>query len=186
MAARPEAESNRSAAADVNAGWDGTGVAAPALAFATPAARRLRRRPAVRLPRSARGAARLAGGCPALRVLRLHLGGDAAEGVVGVAAQRGDGADALHDDQGQHDRGLDKQRYLEKLNKQEVAEDQGRLRANLREVPQTSPLHKRYLDKLNQQGDEVEKHRADIKRQQEHEHARRKALDDFLASFSAD
>jgi hypothetical protein len=68
---------------------------------------------------------------------------------------------------------------------QAVAEDQGRPRANPREVPQSSPLHKRYLDKLNRQGDEVEKYRADIKKFQEQEHARRKALDDFLAAFSA-
>jgi hypothetical protein len=47
---------------------------------------------------------------------------------------------------------------------QAVTEDQGRLRANLREVPQSSPLHKRYLDKLNKQEDEVEKYRADIKK----------------------
>jgi hypothetical protein len=69
---------------------------------------------------------------------------------------------------------------------QAVTEGQGRLRANLREVPQSSPLHKRYLEKLNQQEDEVEKYRADIKRLQRQEHAQKKALDDFLASFSAD
>jgi TfoX/Sxy family transcriptional regulator of competence genes len=49
---------------------------------------------------------------------------------------------------------------------QAVAEDQARLRANLREVPQSSPLHRRYLDKLGRQGDEVEKHRADIQKLQ--------------------
>jgi septal ring factor EnvC (AmiA/AmiB activator) len=69
---------------------------------------------------------------------------------------------------------------------QAVTEDQARLRANLREVPQSSPLHQRYLDKLNQQEDEVEKYRAEVKRLQGQEHARRKALDDFLASFSAE
>jgi hypothetical protein len=69
---------------------------------------------------------------------------------------------------------------------QAVTEDQGRLRANLREVPQTSPLHKRYLDKLGKQEDEVEKYRADIKKLQAQEHDRKKALDDFLASFSAE
>jgi hypothetical protein len=47
---------------------------------------------------------------------------------------------------------------------QAVTEDQTRLRANLREVPQSSPLHQRYLDKLSKQEDEVEKHRADIKK----------------------
>ena len=69
---------------------------------------------------------------------------------------------------------------------QAVTEDQTRLRANLREVPQSSPLHKRYLDKLGKQEDEVEKYRAEIKRLQEQEHAQRKALDEFLASFSAE
>jgi hypothetical protein len=39
---------------------------------------------------------------------------------------------------------------------QAVADDQSRLRANLREVPQSSPLHRRYLDKLNQQEDDFE------------------------------
>jgi hypothetical protein len=69
---------------------------------------------------------------------------------------------------------------------QAITEDQTRLRANLREVPQSSPLHKRYLDKLGKQEDEVEKYRAEIKKLQGEEHARRKALDDFLAAFSAD
>ena len=69
---------------------------------------------------------------------------------------------------------------------QAVAEDQTRLRANLREVPQSSPLHKRYLEKLNKQEDEVEKYRAEIKNLQGQEHAQKKALDEFLASFSAE
>jgi hypothetical protein len=38
-----------------------------------------------------------------------------------------------------------------------VAGDQARLRANLREAPQTARLHQRHLDKLGRQGDEVEK-----------------------------
>jgi hypothetical protein len=49
---------------------------------------------------------------------------------------------------------------------QAVAGDQGRLRANLREVPQTSPLHKRYLENLGKQEGDVEKYRADIKKLQ--------------------
>jgi hypothetical protein len=68
---------------------------------------------------------------------------------------------------------------------QAITEDQTRLRANLREVPQSSPLHKRYLDKLGKQEDEVEKYRAEVKRLQAQEHTRKKALDDFLAAFSA-
>jgi hypothetical protein len=47
-------------------------------------------------------------------------------------------------------------------------------------------LHQRYLDKLGRQEDEVEKYRAEVKRLQGQEHAQKKALDDFLAAFSAD
>ena len=53
-------------------------------------------------------------------------------------------------------------------------------------MPQSSPLHRRYLEKLGRQEDEVEKYRAEVQKLQEHEHARRKALDDFLAAFSAE
>ena len=69
---------------------------------------------------------------------------------------------------------------------QAVAEGQRRPRASPREVPQTSPLHQRYLDKLGKQEDEVERYRADIKRLQGQEHTQKKALDDFLAAFSAE
>jgi hypothetical protein len=69
---------------------------------------------------------------------------------------------------------------------QAITEDQTRLRANLREVPQSSPLHKRYLDKLGRQEDEVEKYRADIQKLQAQEHTQKKALEDFLAAFSAE
>ena len=69
---------------------------------------------------------------------------------------------------------------------QAITEDQTRLRANLREVPQTSPLHKRYLDKLGKQEDEVEKYRAEVKKLQGQEHEQKKALDEFLAAFSAE
>jgi hypothetical protein len=69
---------------------------------------------------------------------------------------------------------------------QAITEDQTRLRANLREVPQSSPLHKRYLDKLGKQEDEVEKYRAEVKKLQAQEHEQKKALDDFLAAFSAE
>jgi hypothetical protein len=69
---------------------------------------------------------------------------------------------------------------------QTITEDQARLRANLREVPQSSPLHKRYLEKLGKQEDEVEKYRAEVQKLQAQEHAQKKALDDFLAAFSAE
>jgi hypothetical protein len=68
---------------------------------------------------------------------------------------------------------------------QAVAEDQARLGADLREVPQSSPLHKRYLDKLNQQEDEAENYRAEARKLQARGHARRKAPDYFPAALSA-
>ena len=53
-------------------------------------------------------------------------------------------------------------------------------------MPQSSPSHRRYLDKLGRQEDEVEKYRADIQKLQGQEHAQKKALDEFLAAFSAE
>ena len=47
-------------------------------------------------------------------------------------------------------------------------------------------MHKRYLEKLGKQEDEVEKYRAEVKKLKGQEHAQKKALDDFLASFSAE
>jgi hypothetical protein len=69
---------------------------------------------------------------------------------------------------------------------QTITEDQGRLRANLREVPQSSPLHRRYLEELGKREDEVEKHWAEAQKLQAQGHGRRKALDDFLAALSAE
>jgi hypothetical protein len=66
-----------------------------------------------------------------------------------------------------------------------VAEGQSRPRADLREVPQSSPSHRRYLDKLGRQEDEAEKYRADIKKLQAQGHARRKVLGDFPAALPA-
>ena len=69
---------------------------------------------------------------------------------------------------------------------QAITEDQTRLRANPREVPQSSPLHKRYLEKLGKQEDEVEKYRSEVKKLQAQEQEQKKALDEFLAAFSAE
>ena len=47
-------------------------------------------------------------------------------------------------------------------------------------------IGQRSLDKLNRQEGEAEKYRAEAQKLQDQEHARRKALDDFLAAFSAE
>src|SRR6266851_9044227 len=65
-------------------------------------------------------------GAGSASVRRLRAGGsdgaaDLAEGRVGVAAERGDGGDADHDNQGQHDRVLDGRRAvftLQKINRE--------------------------------------------------------------------
>jgi septal ring factor EnvC (AmiA/AmiB activator) len=69
---------------------------------------------------------------------------------------------------------------------QTIVQDQERLRANLKELPQGSPIAKRIVQKFEDQETQIEKYQADIKRLQGQEHSQRKALDDFLANFSAD
>jgi hypothetical protein len=67
-----------------------------------------------------------------------------------------------------------------------ITEDQVRLRANLKEMPSTAQAYKRYLEKFDKQETQIEKYQADIKQLQAQEHSQQKALDDFLASFSAE
>ena len=67
-----------------------------------------------------------------------------------------------------------------------ITEDQGRLRANLKEMPPTAAAYKRYLEKFDQQETQIEKYQADIKKMQETEHQQRKEFEDFLANFSAE
>jgi hypothetical protein len=67
-----------------------------------------------------------------------------------------------------------------------ISEDQKRLRANLREMPETAKAYKRYLEKFDQQETEIERLQAEIKKLQAAQHAQQKSLDDFLAGFSAE
>jgi hypothetical protein len=67
-----------------------------------------------------------------------------------------------------------------------IVTDQGRLRANLREMPATAAAYKRYLEKFDKQEVEIEKYQADIKKLQETEHRQKKEFEDFLVNFSAD
>jgi hypothetical protein len=80
------------------------------------------------------------------------------------------------------------QREIAELERQlrVITEDQVRLRANLKEMPATAAAYKRYLEKFDQQETQIEKYQADIKKLQGTEHQQKKALDDFLASFSAE
>jgi hypothetical protein len=67
-----------------------------------------------------------------------------------------------------------------------ITGDQGRLRANLREMPSTAHAYKRYLEKFDKQETQIEKYQSEIKNLQAQEHSQQKAFDDFLAAFSAE
>src|SRR5262249_46536844 len=67
-----------------------------------------------------------------------------------------------------------------------ITQDQGRLRANLREMPSTAKAYKRYLEKFDQQETTIEQYQADIKKLQTTQHEQQKELEDFLAGFSAE
>jgi hypothetical protein len=67
-----------------------------------------------------------------------------------------------------------------------ITEDQARLRANLKETPPTAKAHQRYLDKLDRQETQIEELQGQLKKLQAVEHQRKKELDDFLDSFSAE
>jgi hypothetical protein len=80
------------------------------------------------------------------------------------------------------------QRELQELERQlkVIVDDQGRLRANLKEMPPTAEAYKRYLKKFDDQETQIDKYRADIKMLQVTEHTQKKEFEDFLANFSAD
>jgi hypothetical protein len=80
------------------------------------------------------------------------------------------------------------QREIAELQKQlnTIVQDQGRLRANLKEMPSTAKAYKRYLDKFDQQETQIEKYQADIKKLQATEHQQKKDFEDFLVGFSAE
>jgi hypothetical protein len=79
-------------------------------------------------------------------------------------------------------------REIQELQRQlnTITQDQIRLRANLKEMPSTAKAYKRYLEKFDQQETQIETYQADIKKLQTTEHQQQKALDDFLASFTAE
>ena len=79
-------------------------------------------------------------------------------------------------------------REIQELERQlrAITEDQARLRANLREMPQTAAAYKRYLDKFDKQETEIERLQADVKKLQGVEHNQRKEFEDFLNNLSAE
>lgn len=67
-----------------------------------------------------------------------------------------------------------------------ITQDQGRLRANLKEMPATAAAYKRYLEKFDQQETQIEKYQAEIKKLQGQEHEQRKGFEAFLAGLTVE
>ena len=67
-----------------------------------------------------------------------------------------------------------------------ILEDQTRMRANVKELPTGSDIHKRLLKKFDEQETQIEKHRADIKKLEGTEHTQDVAFRDYLAGFDAE
>ena len=65
-----------------------------------------------------------------------------------------------------------------------ISDDQGRLRANLKEMPPTAAAYKRYLEKFDAQETEIERLQARVKKLQETEHQERKEYETFLANLN--
>jgi hypothetical protein len=67
-----------------------------------------------------------------------------------------------------------------------ITKDQERLRANLKEMPSTAKAYKRYVEKFDEQETQIERLQAAIEKLEEARAARQRALDDFLAAFTAE
>jgi hypothetical protein len=65
-----------------------------------------------------------------------------------------------------------------------IEQDQGRMRANMERVPQTSEAYKRYLKKFDDQETEIEKSRARVAKLQQTAEEQRKAYETFLLGLN--
>jgi hypothetical protein len=79
-------------------------------------------------------------------------------------------------------------REVEQLQRQlkDITDDQARLRANLKEMPQTAEAYKRYLKKFDDQETQIESLQKGIKSSQDAEFTHRKAFEDFLARLDVE
>jgi septal ring factor EnvC (AmiA/AmiB activator) len=67
-----------------------------------------------------------------------------------------------------------------------LADDQARIRANLKEMPPTAAAYKRYLDKFDVQENEVERLQARIKQLNEAVKQRQKEFSDYVADLTVE
>jgi hypothetical protein len=80
------------------------------------------------------------------------------------------------------------QRELEQAERslKQIELDQGRLRANLKEMPPTAAAYKRYLEKFDQQETEIEKLQAKRQQLQDQEYQRRQAYEGYLMALDVE
>jgi hypothetical protein len=80
------------------------------------------------------------------------------------------------------------QREIANLGRQlkDIVDDQGRLRANLREMPPSAAAYKRYLEKFDLQETQIEKLQEQIKKFQATEHQQRKDYETYLAALNVE
>jgi hypothetical protein len=69
---------------------------------------------------------------------------------------------------------------------QVIEKDQGRMRANMERVPQTSEAYKRYLKKFDEQETEIEKRRAAIVKLQDRSETQRKTYESFIGNLNVE
>ena len=69
---------------------------------------------------------------------------------------------------------------------QKIVDDQQRLRANLKEMPQTAAAYKRYLAKFDSQETEIEKLQEHIKARQAAEQQQSRAIENFLKQLDVE
>jgi hypothetical protein len=68
----------------------------------------------------------------------------------------------------------------------DITDDQARLRANMRELPQSSPIYKKYLEKFEKQEGEIEEMQATIKKLQDQEHKQRQDFENYLGGLDVE
>jgi hypothetical protein len=68
----------------------------------------------------------------------------------------------------------------------EIVDDQTRLRANVKELPEKAPAFRRYLEKFDKQETEIEDLQARIKQLQETEQHQRTAYENYLAGLTVE
>jgi hypothetical protein len=68
----------------------------------------------------------------------------------------------------------------------EIAAEQSRMRANVKELPPTAPAYKRYLEKFDAQETEVERLQARLQKLRDAEKQERQEYETFLANAKAE